>query len=202
MTLAAYNAVMTLIDRGEENKIILGPTAQKILVLLLGGLTLGLTTSPSQYFRIIKTMRKDWERINRYALHRNIKKLYKARLIDAKDNEDGSTTITLTNKGKKRALTYNIKTIQVTEMKKWDKKWRIVLFDIPEPRKKARDALARTFKNAGFYKFQKSVFVHPFECKNEVDFVIEFFNLRPHVRYVIAEHIDNELHLKQHFGLI
>ena len=87
-------------------------------------------------------------------------------------------------------------------MKKWDRKWRIIIFDIPEKCKKARDALSRSLKNAGFYRLQKSTFIHPFECKDEVDFVIEFFNLRPFVRFIIAEHLDNELHLKHYFNLL
>ncbi len=49
--------------------------------------------------------------------------------------------------------------------------------------------------------FQKSVFISPFECKDEVNFVIEFFNLRPYVRFITATEIDNALHLKNQFGL-
>lgn len=162
---------------------------------------MGLTTSPNRYFRILKTVKKDWEKINRGALHRAVKLLYKARLLDSKDNPDGTTTMILSHHGKQKALRYHIDEMKIQPMKHWDKKWRIVIFDIPEPRKKARDALARTLKNMGFYTLQKSVFVHPFECEDEVDFVIEFFNLRPFVRIILAEHIDNELHLKKYFNL-
>jgi len=51
----------------------------------------------------------------------------------------------------------------------------------------------KTLKKIGFYPFQKSVMVHPFECRDEMDFVIEFFNLRPYVRTMLANNIDNEL---------
>ena len=180
----------------------LGPTSQKVLLLLLGGITLGLTSSPNHYFRILKTIRRDWGAINRNALHRAIKLLYKARLLDAQDHPDGTTTIMLSQRGKQKALRYHINELKIPNMPTWDKKWRIVIFDIPEPRKKARDALAQALKNMGFITLQKSVFVHPFKCENEVDFVIEFFNLRQHVRTIIAESIDNELHLKNHFKLI
>ena len=188
------------IQYSEEPK--LGPTSQKILLLLLGGIALGLTSSPDRYFRILKTIKKDWDTINRNALHRAIKLLYKARLLDTQDNPDGTTTIVLSQRGKQKALRYHIDELKIPKMPVWDKKWRIVLFDIPEPRKKARDALAQALKNMGFITLQKSVFVHPFKCEDEVDFVIEFFNLRPHVRTIIAENIDNELHLKKHFKLI
>ena len=162
---------------------------------------MGISRSPRGYSRVIKGIKKEWEKINRLALQRAIRKLYESKLIEGKDNADDTTTMLLTDKGKRRALTYHIDEITIPKMKKWDKRWRIVLFDIPEKYKKGRNALASILKRMGFYTFQKSVFIHPFDCKNEVDFVIEFFNLRPYVRYIIAEHIDNELHVKSIFSL-
>lgn len=157
--------------------------------------------SPNNYRYIINKTLEHWERINKRALYKSISSLYKSKLVDGKDNSDGTTTIFLTNKGKNKALTYKLDEIKIPSMKKWDKKWRIILFDIPEKFKKARNALAGLLKNMGFYPLQKSVFVYPFECTNETDFVIEFFNLRPYVRYILAEHLDNEFHLKNHFEL-
>lgn len=183
------------------NEIRMGPVAQKVLVLLLGGLSLGLTTNPKYFFRILENVAKDWKEIDRRALHWAIKKLYQSRLLDAKDNEDGSTSVVLTRDGKKKALTYHIDTIKIPEMKKWDGKWRIVMFDIPERFKKARDAMALTLKRMEFYRLQKSVFVHPFECQNEIDFIIEFWNVRPYVRTILANHLDNELHVKMKFRI-
>ena len=180
----------------------LRPTTQKILILLLAGVALALNHSPRKHFQIIKAIRKNWEWIDKYNLHRNIKNLYRSHLIDTKDNSDGTTTIVLTERGKIHALTYQIDEMKIPPMKKWDKKWRIVMFDIPESRKKVRDAMARTLKNMGFAQLQKSVFIHPFECHNEINFVIEFFQTRSHVRCLIAENIDDELAWKKKFDLI
>jgi len=124
----------------------IGPTGQKVMLLLLGGLSLGLTHSPRQYFRIARTIGEEWERIERRALHNAIKSLYKSRLLGAKDNPDGTTSLVLSKQGKKKALTYQIDEIKIPRMKKWDGKWRIALFDIPEKRKKERNAL-RTYPN-------------------------------------------------------
>ena len=179
-----------------------GSTAQKVLLLLAAGIILGLNRSPRRQLYVIKSVRKEWRNINRRALNRAIHSLYKSRLVDSVDYKDGTTTLVLTERGRKKILTYQIDKITVPAMGKWDKKWRIVIFDIPERRKKARDALARTLKRMGFYQLQKSVFAHPFECSNEIDFVIEFFNLRPFVRQILAERIDNELQLKKIYKLI
>ena len=184
-----------------KGEIRIGPISQKVLLILLTGVALGLNTSPNRHFRILKTAVRAWKDINRRAMYAAIRRLYKAKLIGAKDNQDGSTTIILTQKGRIKALTYNLDEMKIPKMKKWDGNWRIVLFDIPEKYKKSRDALSRILKNMGFYKFQKSVFVHPFECGNEIDFIVEFFALRSYVRIIIAHEIDNTLHLKQYIKL-
>lgn len=179
----------------------LRPTTQKILILLMGGVALALNHSPRKHFQILKSIQKNWEWIDKHNLHRNIKNLYRSRLVDAKENKDGSVTLVLTNSGKSHAITYKIDEMKIAPMNKWDKKWRIAMFDIPEKYKKARDALARSLKNMGFHQLQKSVFIHPFECQNEVNFVTEFFRVHKFVRTIIAEKIDNDLAWKKKFNL-
>lgn len=177
------------------------PTAQKILLLLAGGLALGLSGSPHVYFKIIGAIARDWKAINERALRENIRKLYRSKLISSKKNNDGTSTLVITNKGKELVLTFNIENLVIKPMEKWDGKWRILISDIPEWRRKERDALRDVLERAGFFKYQKSVFVCPFECQKEIDFVIEFFHLRPWVRVIVADSLDDELRLKKHFGL-
>lgn len=180
-----------------------GNTQKKIILLLWGGLALGLSGSPKTSFKIIKGLAKEWEEINHQSLRRAIKNLYKSKMLEMKyDKEKDAVTIVLTEMGEKKALTYDLDKIEIKKPKKWDGKWRIVLFDIPEPYKKERDALRFRLKQLEFFEYQKSVFVHPYDCKNEIDYLVEFDNLRKFVRFVIAESLDNELHLKEHFGLI
>lgn len=175
---------------------------KKVLLLLWGGLALGLSGSPRVYFQILKEMSKGWQEINRQALKRAIKSLYESKLIKEKQNKDGSITLVLTGQGEKKALTYKIDEMKIKKPKVWDKKWKIVLFDIPEKKRKIRDALRDHLKNLGFYEFQKSVFAHPYDCKDEIDYIIEFYNIRKFVRFIVADSLDNELHLKKHFELL
>lgn len=190
-----YNEVMNKQGRG------FGKTTQKIIILLSAGVAMGLSRSPKQYFKILKSASKEWKALNERSLRNSIRNLYKSKLIDAIDNPDGTTTITLSEKGKNLSLTYQIDEISISQMNNWDRKWRIVIFDIPEKFKRSRDALTRTLKRMEFYQLQRSTFIHPYECKKEIDFVIEFFNIRRFVRYIIADHIDNELDLKERFKL-
>ncbi|MBI2476258.1 MAG: hypothetical protein HYV67_03370 [Candidatus Taylorbacteria bacterium] len=146
-------------------------------------------------------MKKEWEWISKSELERSIQKLYKSKLIKEKYNRDGSLTMILSETGKELALTYNLDTMLLTKTKVWDGKWRLVTFDIPEKIKKVRDAIRYHLKKIGMHEFQKSLFIYPHECKKEIDFIIEFYNVRKHVRFILAETIDNELDLKKSFKL-
>jgi len=178
----------------------MSPTKQKILLLLLGGIAFGYSYTPGKQWKILKEVAYEWKKINKEKLKKEIRDLYRSKSIKRKENPDGSYTIILTEKGKLKALTYHFQNMKIKN-EKWDGKWRIVVFDIPEKLKKGRDALRGRLKKLGFYEFQKSVFVFPYECKDEIDFIVEFFNLRRYVRFGVLESIDNDLHLRKIFNL-
>lgn len=174
---------------------------KKVILLLQGGLALGLTRNPNQYFYIVREIHKEWQSINRNSLSRAIRTLYKSKLVSTKDNRDGTLTLTLSKEGRQLALTYNIEDMGIQTPTHWDSKWRIVMFDVPETLKRTRETLRMHFKNMGFYEFQKSVFVHPYPCAKEIEYLMEFYQARKYVRFVVATDIDNALELKRHFHL-
>lgn len=179
----------------------LGPNQQKTILLLIGGVGLSVARTSAQYFRVISEVSKEWKKINKKQLEKAIASLYRSKLIREHENQDGSLTMILTDKGRQSAITFNIDNMKIKKPKKWDKKWRMVLFDIPEKHKKARDALRETLRKLGFYEYQKSVLIHPYECRKEIDFVVEYFDIRPYVRIITANELDNEIHIRKIFGL-
>jgi DNA-binding transcriptional regulator PaaX len=179
----------------------LGSTQKKILLLLLGGIGLSFAKSPRQYFKVVKGISYEWQKINQQTLKKAIKSLYMSKLISEKENPDGSVTMLLTSSGKTKAITFNLESMTIKKPKYWDGKWRMVAFDIPEKRRNARDALRGMLKRLQFYELQKSIFVYPYECRNEMDYLIEFFRIRPYVRTIIATELDNSIHLKDIFNL-
>lgn len=180
----------------------IGPVGQRILLLLGTGLALGLTHRPDQQFKIIKTALHQWEKITQRSLREAIRKLYQSKLVDYKENNDGIVTLVLTENGKNKVLQYNLDEIKIKKPARWDGLWRLVVFDIPENLKRGRNTLAVKLKELGFYPFQKSVFIYPYECKNEIDFIVEIFNLKPYVRFIIAKQTDIDLDLKNKFKLL
>ena len=162
---------------------------------------MSLTRRPDAYFRIVRRIAKEWRKINERNLRIAIKNLYKSKLVDYKENTDGTVLVVLTDKGKKRILKYDLDKIEIKKPVQWDKLWRLVVFDIPENKNKGRKALAAKLKELGFYPMQKSVFIHPYECKDEIDFITEMFELTPYVRFLRVKDVDIELELKERFRL-
>jgi len=179
----------------------MGNLKKKVLLLLLAGIALGLTRSPKKHWWILKQIPKELEKIDRQALERAINSLYVSHLVQEKQNKDGTTTLVLNENGKHRALRFNIDKMEIKKPAHWDKKWRVVMFDVPEKLRRLRDSLRLHFKEIGLIELQKSVFVYPYPCSKEIEFILEFYNARKHVRFVLAEKIDNQLHLMQKFDL-
>ena len=176
------------------------PLKRKILLLLLGGLAFGCSYTPRNQWKVVKTVSDEWNKINKKDLHKQMRSLYASNLVKRIDNPDGTCTFVLTDKGKLRALTYNFGEI-IIEKEKWDGKWRFVIFDIPEKLISGRDALRQKIKKLGFYELQKSVFIFPYKCADELEFIIEFYGIKKYVRYGTMDSIDNDLYLKKFFGL-
>lgn len=111
------------------------------------------------------------------------------------------TVIKLTKEGKEKLLIYKFEDLRLIKPKKWDRKWRLVIFDIPEEYKQARNAFSQKLKEMEFYQLQKSVWITPCPCEDEVDFIKETFEIRRHVRVVTAETIDIQDDLISFFKL-
>ena len=174
---------------------------QRILLLLATGLALGFCRSPGGQFKILKTCARDWREINKSHLWERIREFYEDRLVDFKDNDDGTTTIVISEYGKKRILQYELESMKIKKPKVWNGGWHIVIYDIPEKNKLAREAFRKKVKELGMLEFQKSVFVSPYECENEIDFVAEFFEVGRYARYIRVKYVTNEAELKKKFGL-
>jgi len=180
----------------------MGPMSKKVLLLLIGGASLSLTRRPDAYFRIAKRIAKEWRKINERNLRISIKNLYKSKMVDYKENIDGTVRVVLTEMGRSKILKYDLDKIEIKKPARWDKLWRLVVFDIPEDKNLGRKALAAKLKELGFYPMQKSVFIHPYECKDEIDFITEMFELTPYVRFLRVKDVDIELDLKERFHLL
>ncbi len=88
--------------------------------------------------------------------------------------EGHDVRISLTAEGKKRAGKYQIDELKIEKPKKWDGKWRVIIFDIPNSKNIIRNIFRRKLKEFNFYPLQKSIWAYPYPCKEEVGFIRKF----------------------------
>lgn len=110
-------------------------------------------------------------------ISRALYELKRRRIIQVKTLQDGRVRILLTEKGRLKKLDHDIETIAIPRPKAWDKNWRFLIFDIPEEQRVARNNFREGLKRLGFVQFQQSVWIYPYSCEREVDFLAEFLEV-------------------------
>jgi len=174
--------------------------SKKILLLLDAGITFSYSYVPGKKWRALEKLSIEWEKINRDKLNSGIRNLYRLDILNKIDIGDGLFDVKLTEKGKVRALNVKLNEIK-NKNQKWDGKWRMVAFDIPNKFKKGRDALRQKLNKIGFHKLQESVFITPYNCKKEIEILVKFFRLEKYVCFGILDYIDNESYFRSYFKL-
>ena len=91
--------------------------------------------------------------------------------------------------------------MQLNKRKRWDKHWRVIIFDIPERRRGTRDRLRIVMREAGFYRLQDSVWLYPHDCEDFVTLLKADLKIGAAVLYMVVEKIENDSKLKEHFLL-
>src|SRR3989344_4584058 len=105
-------------------------------------------------------------------------------------------------KGKEEKLADRLHTVEkiiIRKPRRWDGKWRVVIFDIWERRKGTRERLRSILKKAGFFMLQDSVWIHQYPCEELIAFVRSDLKLGSGILYLIAEGIEHENKLCKHF---
>lgn len=118
------------------------------------------------------------------------------------ENKNGQIYVSLTTEGKKIAGKNNIDELVIKPAKKWDGKWRILIFDIKEKQKIKREALRGKIKELGLYKLQESVWVYPHNFQKEMGILREFFYLKKdEMKVIIATEIEDDQKIRAAFNL-
>lgn len=160
-------------------------------------------TSPAGTRKFLSELNKyvnnDDDKITTRQLSRALYDLKNRKIIEIKTVEN-NTSIVLTERGKKKKLEYDLDEIKIKSKGGWDGKWRFLMFDIPEAKKNAREAFREKLKQLGFFQFQKSVWVYPYQCQEEIDFISEIFEIAPYIT-ILNVRVDDDKPLKDRFGL-
>lgn len=131
-----------------------------------------------------------------------VNRFQKQKYVTVEEKPDGTTVVRITKHGLVRALGYQLNTMQLKKPKVWDKRWRLVIFDVPEKHRRLRDIFRLRLKQLGLYPLQESVYTSPFPCFDEVEFLRELYGIAFTVRYLLVEKVEDDKFLLSHFELI
>ena len=114
---------------------------------------------------------------------------------------DRGTFVKLTEKGEARLRLAEEYNFNIKKPKRWDGKWRIIIFDVPEKRKGLRDKIRLTLNSIGFVKLQDSVWVYPYPCEDLIVLLKADFKIGKDLLYIMADSVENDSELQKLFNL-
>ena len=169
--------------------------------LMITGVVAIATTSP-YFINNLLSARKRFGKYPKQKIQNTFYKFKKQGLISIRQ-ENHQIYISLTEEGRKKAGWLQIDSLKIVKPKRWDKKWRLVVFDIAQTKKLSREAFRGKLKEIGFHPFQKSIWIHPFDCRAEIELLRKFFSLSDkELSLITAENIGNDADWQKIFKLV
>lgn len=120
---------------------------------------------------------------DRYEFYQLIWRLRKEGFIEKELNEK-KIILKLTEKGKKYL---EIENALVSD--KWDGKWRLVIFDIPESKRRLRNTLRQKLKEWGFKYWQKSLWASKKDIAKPLREFIQELGLSDFVLVAVSDNL-------------
>mgnify|MGYP001600117489 CR=1 FL=1 len=136
----------------------------------------------------------------KYLVNNAINRLRKKGLVVWEETAHG-VFLRLTAEGKRTIDTLEKNEFKLLKPKKWDGRWRIIIFDIRETRRGTRDKFRRTLSQIGFLKLQHSVWVYPYDCEELMALIKADFKVGKDILYIIADSIENDRWIRNYFGV-
>lgn len=174
------------------------PYAKEILLLLAGGILVSAALFMPGVHHVFSSSIWQGKGYKKYRLKETLKRLHRQKIVEVLETRDGHV-VKITKNGLTRALQYKLDEMRIKRRKSWDNKWRIVIFDIEEKKKKLRDEFRKRLKQLGFYSLQESVYVHAFPCFDEVEFLRQIYEVPINVTYILGEKIESQENLEKFF---
>lgn len=174
-----------------------------ILGLLSGGGSPLRPVLPLMIDEIIKILRKSRKLdVEERKVKRVIENLERRDIISLEEKGQ-SVYVRSVNNNNPLVAKYSIQALLdfKKEEKKWNGKWFMVFFDVPEIQRNKRNYLRKFLQQLGFYRYQKSVYIFPYECEKEVLLIKKIVEGAKYMKYIIAEKIEDEEKIKTFFKL-
>jgi len=155
-----------------------------LVIATAGGALILLTIAPG-LGALVKLLPKQYNHRSLYhkRIHQRLNQLKQEGLI-AYSEQNGKTKLYLTKAGKQKVLEYQIDEMTIPAQIPWDKKYRFVMFDIPEKQHIARDVFRQHLINLGFKKMQHSIWYHQYPCAQHIEFLTSLYHIAKYVTLI------------------
>lgn len=194
-----------LINQKKKEQLIelaknIGINAGEILLgLLLAGGVLTVAAMTPNIFSAYGRFAKRQQYFKKEQFNRDRYYLKRHNLIKIKKINEETFELYLTEKGKDKSIGEAFKNLKIQKPQK-DDYWRVVMFDIPNKHKWARDAFRQKLRIMGFYQLQESVFILPYPCEKEVILIAEILNIVDFVHLIKTKDFSNNKELKDFYN--
>lgn len=196
---ACYRVHMGLIEQSTKRERRMGMFQQAMLYAAVDGVMVASSAVPD--FSKILTYymgRKKGARFNYQA--KTVLGRLSARGLVTFEERGGRRYARITEKGR-LMLELEKRRVVIMKKRRWDRRWRVVIFDIPERRRGVRVRLRRFMEEYGFVRLQDSVWIYPYDCEDLVALVKANLRVGADVLYMIVERLERDKHLREHFAL-
>lgn len=131
------------------------------------------------------------------SLYNALNRLERKNLVGRR-HQSGREEWHLTESGEKLVRRIKAK-LSYNKQQRWDGKWRLVIFDVPERIRDRRNLLRKELSTLGFYQLQKSVWVTPYPLPEEFLEITAELGLVRHSRIISADAIRGDRDIRAFF---
>ena len=193
------------------SQIKIDPKTKEVLALLGAGAFLaasiifpGLPMAAKPFIDAAKEAdrnkrQKEWEKFNLWRLKQVVKRMQNSKLVEVKE-EEGIPIIKITHKGKQKLLRYKIDEMALDESN-WDGKWRLIIYDVASTKRANSEIFRTMLTKLRFLKLQKSVYLTPFKCEDEIEYLRLLFEIGNEVQILKVGSLENEAAYRRYFGI-
>lgn len=167
---------------------------QKDILKAIGQVTL-ITAASILAPNLIQIL-KPKNRQKKYYYKKTLQKLVDNKIIYLFGEE-----VRLTPRGQELFKRVSIEDIIIPAGEKWDGIWHLVCYDIPEAKKTARNYFQKKLLESGFWAVQDSLWVYPWECKEEIAVISQNLGVSPYVAYLNTDYLPGQAKLIARFNL-
>src|SRR3989338_443221 len=123
----------------------------------------------------------------RELIRRSVDRMYKQGLIKHKRGQ-----LALTENGELALRKLQLKLFGINKPIRWDSRWRVLIFDIPERDRKLREVIRRTLSSNGFLRLQNSVWIYPYDCEDWVTLWKADLKIGKELLYLIVDSLEGD----------